>query len=83
MTASSPFIRAISSEVGDIERRLRALQSGIEKLGARASSRTKPPSGPQSRCLGRTDKPKVKSRASSSCGAKCTAVAISICFRPD
>jgi ElaB/YqjD/DUF883 family membrane-anchored ribosome-binding protein len=38
MTASSRFTRAISSEVGDIERRLRVLQSGIEKLGARASS---------------------------------------------
>ena len=48
-----------------------------------ASSRTKPPSGLQSPCLGQMDKPKVKSLASSSYGARCTAVAISICFRPD
>jgi ElaB/YqjD/DUF883 family membrane-anchored ribosome-binding protein len=38
MTASSRYTRAISSEVGDIERRLRILQNGIEKLGTRASS---------------------------------------------
>src|SRR3984893_11467595 len=38
MTASSRHTRAISSEVGDIERRLRILQNGIEKLGTRASS---------------------------------------------
>ena len=38
MTASSRYTRAISSEVGDIERRLRNLQNGIEKLGTRASS---------------------------------------------
>ena len=38
MTASSRYTRAISSEVGDIERRLRVLQRGVEKLGARASS---------------------------------------------
>jgi hypothetical protein len=38
MTASSRYTRAISSEVGDIERRLQVLQSGIEKLGTRASS---------------------------------------------
>jgi hypothetical protein len=30
--------RVISSDIGDIERRLRILQNGIEKLGARASS---------------------------------------------
>ena len=41
MTASSRDTRAISSEVGDIERRLRVLQSGIEKLGTRASSNTR------------------------------------------
>ena len=41
MTASSRYTRAISSEVGDIERRLRVLQSGIEKLGTRASSNTR------------------------------------------
>jgi integrase len=34
-------------------------------------------------CLGRTDRLKVRSRVSSSCGAKCTAVAISTCFRRD
>ena len=38
MTASSRYSRAISSEVGDIERRLQVLQNGIEKLGTRASS---------------------------------------------
>jgi len=38
MTGSSRYTRAISSEVGDIERRLRILQKGIEKLGTRASS---------------------------------------------
>jgi ElaB/YqjD/DUF883 family membrane-anchored ribosome-binding protein len=38
MTASSRYTRAISSEVGDIDRRLRILQNGIEKLGTRASS---------------------------------------------
>jgi hypothetical protein len=37
MTASSHYTRAISSEVGDMERRLQSLQRGIEKLG-RASS---------------------------------------------
>ena len=41
MTASSRYTRAISSEVGDIARRLRVLQSGIEKLGTRASSNTR------------------------------------------
>jgi ElaB/YqjD/DUF883 family membrane-anchored ribosome-binding protein len=38
MTGSSRYTRAISSEVGDIERRLQTLQRGIEKLGTRASS---------------------------------------------
>ena len=38
MTGSSPYTRAISSEVGDIERRLQVLQRGLEKLGARSSS---------------------------------------------
>ena len=33
LTASSRYTRAISSEVGDIERRLRILQNGVEKLG--------------------------------------------------
>jgi ElaB/YqjD/DUF883 family membrane-anchored ribosome-binding protein len=38
MTGSSRYTRAISPEVGDIERRLRILQKGVEKLGRRASS---------------------------------------------
>ena len=38
MTLSSRYPRAISSDVGDIERRLRILQNGIEKMGPRASS---------------------------------------------
>jgi ElaB/YqjD/DUF883 family membrane-anchored ribosome-binding protein len=37
MTSSS-YTRAISSEVGDIERRIQALQRGLEKFGTRASS---------------------------------------------
>jgi hypothetical protein len=37
MTASS-YTRAISPEIGDVERRLQTLQRGIEKLGTRASS---------------------------------------------
>jgi ElaB/YqjD/DUF883 family membrane-anchored ribosome-binding protein len=37
MTASSRYTRAISSEVGDIERRLQNLQNGLEKLRARSS----------------------------------------------
>lgn len=64
--------------------KLRVPQSDVMVAGFKAlGADVKPPCGPQSLCLGRTDKPKVKSRASSSCGAKCTAVAISICFRPD
>jgi ElaB/YqjD/DUF883 family membrane-anchored ribosome-binding protein len=38
MAGSSRYTRAISSEVGEIERRLRILERSIEKLGARASS---------------------------------------------
>jgi ElaB/YqjD/DUF883 family membrane-anchored ribosome-binding protein len=38
MTASSRHTRAISSEVGDIEHRLRIVQNGIEKLRARSSA---------------------------------------------
>jgi ElaB/YqjD/DUF883 family membrane-anchored ribosome-binding protein len=37
MTVSS-YTRAISSEIGDVERRLQALQRGLEKLGTRSSS---------------------------------------------
>jgi ElaB/YqjD/DUF883 family membrane-anchored ribosome-binding protein len=38
MSASSRYVRSVSSGVGDIERRLRVLQNGIEKLGSQASS---------------------------------------------
>jgi ElaB/YqjD/DUF883 family membrane-anchored ribosome-binding protein len=38
MTASSRYTRAISSEVGDIERRLRILQNGYDKLRERSSA---------------------------------------------
>jgi ElaB/YqjD/DUF883 family membrane-anchored ribosome-binding protein len=38
MAGSSRYTRALSSEVGEIERRLRILERSIEKLGARASS---------------------------------------------
>jgi ElaB/YqjD/DUF883 family membrane-anchored ribosome-binding protein len=38
MAGSSRYTGAISSEVGEIERRLRILEKGLEKLGARASS---------------------------------------------
>ena len=41
MTASSRYTRAISSEIGDIERRLRILQNGIEKLDARFIERSR------------------------------------------
>ena len=37
MTASS-YNQAFSSEIGDIERRVKALQRGLEKLGTHASS---------------------------------------------
>jgi ElaB/YqjD/DUF883 family membrane-anchored ribosome-binding protein len=38
MTALSQGTRAISSQVGEIEHRLQAIQRGLEKLGGRASS---------------------------------------------
>jgi ElaB/YqjD/DUF883 family membrane-anchored ribosome-binding protein len=38
MTTLSRYTRAVSSEVGDIERRLQALQRSLVKLGGRASS---------------------------------------------
>jgi ElaB/YqjD/DUF883 family membrane-anchored ribosome-binding protein len=38
MSALSHYTRAITSEVGDIERRLQAVQRGLEKLGGGASS---------------------------------------------
>jgi ElaB/YqjD/DUF883 family membrane-anchored ribosome-binding protein len=41
MTTSPGYPRAMASDVGDIERRLRILQNGIERLGARGSSNTR------------------------------------------
>ncbi len=38
MSGSSRYSRAISAEVGDIERRLRSLEKNLEKIGARAST---------------------------------------------
>ncbi len=38
MSASSRYTKAISSEVGDIERRLQVLQNGLEKLRARSTA---------------------------------------------
>ena len=45
MAFSSRYPRAISSDVGDIERRLRILQNGIEKMGTRASSHARDTAG--------------------------------------
>jgi ElaB/YqjD/DUF883 family membrane-anchored ribosome-binding protein len=41
MTTLSRYTRAVSSEVGDIERRLQALQRSLEKLGGHASSKAR------------------------------------------
>jgi hypothetical protein len=38
MAGSSRYTQAISSEVGEIERRLRVLEKSLEKIGARTSS---------------------------------------------
>ena len=38
MAGSSRYTGAISSEVGEIERRLRVLEKSLEKIGTRASS---------------------------------------------
>jgi ElaB/YqjD/DUF883 family membrane-anchored ribosome-binding protein len=38
MSGSSRYTRAVSAEVSEIERRLRAIEKSLEKLGARASS---------------------------------------------
>jgi ElaB/YqjD/DUF883 family membrane-anchored ribosome-binding protein len=38
MSGSSRYTRAISAEVGEIERRLRSLEKNLEKIGARAST---------------------------------------------
>jgi ElaB/YqjD/DUF883 family membrane-anchored ribosome-binding protein len=38
MSGSSRYTRAISAEVGEIERRLRGLERDLEKIGARASA---------------------------------------------
>jgi ElaB/YqjD/DUF883 family membrane-anchored ribosome-binding protein len=41
MSGSSRYSRAISAEVGEIERRLRSLEKSLEKIGTRASSNAK------------------------------------------
>jgi ElaB/YqjD/DUF883 family membrane-anchored ribosome-binding protein len=41
MSGSSRYMRTISAEVGEIERRLRLLEKDLEKIGARASSNAK------------------------------------------
>ena len=41
MSGSSRYTRAISAEVGEIERRLRLLEKDLEKIGARASASAK------------------------------------------
>ncbi len=38
MSGSSRYTRAVSAEVGEIERRLRSLEKNLEKIGARAST---------------------------------------------
>ena len=38
MSGSSRYTRAISAEVGEIERRLLALEKDLEKIGARATT---------------------------------------------
>jgi ElaB/YqjD/DUF883 family membrane-anchored ribosome-binding protein len=38
MAGSSRYTRAISSEVGEIERRLRVLEKSLEKIGTRTSA---------------------------------------------
>jgi ElaB/YqjD/DUF883 family membrane-anchored ribosome-binding protein len=38
MSGSSRYTRAISAEVGEIERRLRALEKDLERVGSRASA---------------------------------------------
>jgi ElaB/YqjD/DUF883 family membrane-anchored ribosome-binding protein len=38
MSGASRYSRAISAEVGEIERRLRSLEKNLEKIGARASA---------------------------------------------
>jgi ElaB/YqjD/DUF883 family membrane-anchored ribosome-binding protein len=41
MSGSSRYTRALSAEVGEIERRLRSLEKNLEKIGARASANAK------------------------------------------
>jgi ElaB/YqjD/DUF883 family membrane-anchored ribosome-binding protein len=41
MSGSSRYTRAISAEVGEIERRLRLLERDLEKIGGRASAAAK------------------------------------------
>ncbi len=38
MSGSSRYTRAVSAEVGEIERRLRALEKDLEKIGSRATA---------------------------------------------
>jgi len=38
MSGSSRYTRAVSAEVGKIERRLRALENDLEKIGARTTA---------------------------------------------
>jgi ElaB/YqjD/DUF883 family membrane-anchored ribosome-binding protein len=38
MSGSSRYTRAVSAEVGEIDRRLRSLEKNLEKIGARAST---------------------------------------------
>lgn len=38
MSGSSRYTRAISAEVGEIERRLQSLEKSLEKIGAKAST---------------------------------------------
>jgi ElaB/YqjD/DUF883 family membrane-anchored ribosome-binding protein len=41
MSGASRYTRAISAEIGEIERRLRSLERNLEKIGARASASAK------------------------------------------
>ena len=41
MSGSSRYTRAISAEVGEIERRSRLLEKDLEKIGVRASASAK------------------------------------------
>jgi len=45
MSGSSRYTRAISAEVGEIERRLLSLEKSLEKIGARASTSARDTAG--------------------------------------